>query len=199
MGEEGRAIFRADILYILSVFSLLVFIRADIVLGLAMVYMPLHFYLTSRMHLLRQYCVVILLAVLWVYGTREYYQYNKDFVVLFGGLNAFPITTRVMGFMGVYVLYTHTVRFLGISGFWKKFFLFSLSLNLLHLVLEKIGHDYWGIRNAFTAEYPGLPFCECLHAPPWMQAGYLLLGPIFFALVYFLGFDKENSVTSDNE
>lgn len=151
--------------------------------------MPVHLYLTGRMHWMRQYLLVVLLAVGWVYMTREYYSYNKGFALFFG-LSTFPITTRIMGFMAVYGLHDHAMRYFKIHGFWRQFLFFSIPFAVLHVFLEKIGYDYLGIHNVITASYPGLPFCDCLHAPSWMQTGYLLLGPLFFTLAYGLNANK---------
>jgi hypothetical protein len=41
-----------------------------------------------------------------------------------------------------------------------------------------------------TFGYPGLPLCDCIHAPRWVQVTYLSMGPIYFGLAEWLGLNR---------
>ena len=53
----------------------------------------------------------------------------------------------------------------------------------LLILAEVLGYHVFEIRNAATGMYPGLPICDCIHAPPWMQAVYFALGPLYYGLL----------------
>ena len=58
-----------------------------------------------------------------------------------------------------------------------------VSYAVAVVIAETVGYHLLGIHNIGTSQYVGLPLCDCLHAPIWMQIGYFSLGPLHWLLV----------------
>ena len=80
-----------------------------------------------------------------------------------------------------------------------KFAKFSFIYFFLLVTAEYLAYHHLNIQNISTSQYQGLPFCDCLHAPRWMQFSYFAMGPVFFILstlvvkyknVLIAGFDR---------
>ena len=54
------------------------------------------------------------------------------------------------------------------------------------LGIETISYHILEIRNLATANYKGLPICNCVHAPLWMQISYFIIGPLYFLVLNIL-------------
>ena len=178
-----------DKLVIVIVFFLLGFFRPDYVVICA--YFGLVFYLifTKRSGTLRHLLVSSGLAFLWLVIARGEYGYNQDFLTV-GGFNLFPFFAWSVGLLGVYLVYSHYEHYRESKSVLMKFIIFTLIFWILLISAEIIAYHIFDIKNLSAANYAGLPLCECIHAPRWMQAGYFLMGPIFFIVSYL--FKLEN-------
>jgi hypothetical protein len=122
----------------------------------------------------------------WAIIGRKEYLYNHDFGTIYG-VSLFPLTLFPIGLIAAYVLYYFIFeRLLKIKKFWQEFLCFSTMYIVFLLIAETVAYYFFDIHNLGTEQYPGLPICNCLHAPHWMQAVYLLIGPIYFLIVKLL-------------
>lgn len=141
--------------------------------------------LTQRKSLLQHFAVASLIAFAWMIIAKNEYLYNLEFLTLFG-INLYPLFAWAIGLFGVYVIYSHYKHMLKEQGFLRQIVLFVAFYWPLLIGTETIAYHIFDIKNIATASYPGLPFCDCIHAPRWMQISYFLLGPLFFAVCYYL-------------
>jgi hypothetical protein len=63
-----------------------------------------------------------------------------------------------------------------------RFLIVTIVFCAMVVTVEAAGYHLFNIHNLGTNQYAGLPLCDCLHAPSWMQAGYFLLGPTHWVL-----------------
>ncbi len=136
----------------------------------------------------QDYAAAMLLAtimgIIWVYLGRDLYMYANEALVL-GGLNFFTLVAFAIGLLGVYIIYCQFLAKLRFKRYCSRFFLYlGIYLTLL-IFFEWVGYHVFDIKNEAAAVYPGLPFFDCLHGPPFMQIAYLSFGPIFFLLFTF--------------
>lgn len=122
------------------------------------------------------------MAVTWLSIAKEQYGYNQDLLTIFG-LNAYPLFAVAIGLFGAYMVYSHFEHRFKKSGFIKKVAFFLALYWPVLIIVETLAYHVFGIANVSTGAYPGLPLCDCMHAPRWMQISYFSLGPIFFGLV----------------
>ncbi|MFP4403592.1 MAG: hypothetical protein ACOC3X_01485 [Nanoarchaeota archaeon] len=106
----------------------------------------------------------------------EYYLYNQEFISIFK-ISIFPLFAWTCGMFLLYNLYHRTIK---IKNEILKFFLFVLIYSIFLIIVETIGYHLLDIKNDLTTIYPGISFCNCIHAPRWMQISYFLLGPIYY-------------------
>ena len=134
------------------------------------------------------------LAGAWLYASNGFYQYEYAYFS-FRGLNVFPLAMWLWGLFLFYCLYLALEeRFLDKyrpgRSFWLRFLLYCGLYWIFLIALESFGYHVLGIRNVAAGGYPGLPFCDCIHAPSWMQAAYLMMGPLYFLLCEFRKFGQ---------
>ncbi|MBN2142362.1 hypothetical protein JW711_03450 [Candidatus Woesearchaeota archaeon] len=170
---------------LIGVFVLFGYFRPDLILLPTFVMAWFYIIFTKRTHLFRPLLISSALAFFWVVLFRNHYGYNQDFISVLG-INFFPLFAWALGLFVVYMLFSNFSAILKLDGFWKKLSFFTVIYWILLLLGEKIGYELFNIRNLATAHYSPLPICQCLHAPVWMQASYLFMGPLFFILCYFL-------------
>lgn len=135
-----------------------------------------------------------LVAVTWAYITRDMYNYNLGFGTVLG-LNIFPVLSWTFGLAAMYLIATYVFDILNIRGAAARFALFTACYMTVVVVVETLGYHVLGVKNIGTSAYTGLVFCDCLHAPVWMQAGYFLLGPIYWLLYNGINSRSEALVT----
>ena len=179
----------SDWIIYLVVIILFSFLRPDILV--ITIYLLLFPYLifTSRIKALSHLIVASFIAIVWMLFAKGNYAYNQNMLVLFG-INLFALFTWSVGLLATYVLYSHWEHKLGNNPY-KKFFSFIIFYWAMLIFFETMAYHVWGIVNLKTATiYSGLPICDCLHAPHWMQAAYFLIGPIYFLICEAL--DLEN-------
>ena len=78
--------------------------------------------------------------------------------------------------------YGYVLRHMQKKSLYKRFIVCSFVYSIVLILVEYIAYHFFRIQNVATSEYPGLPFCDCWHAPVWMQWSYIGLGLMFFAL-----------------
>ncbi len=129
--------------------------------------------------------LAFIVALIWMLIAHKEYSYNRNFASVFG-INLFPLIAWTFSLLVMYIIYFHFERFLKNKTFLKKLLLFVAIYWPLLIFFETIFYHLFNLKNLATASYSGLPICNCLHAPHWMQLAYFLLGPIYFLLVMLL-------------
>lgn len=175
-----RAEFTADL--VLSLFFILMVVLfkqfIDIILISAWIFAFVYLVLQRRYRSLLHQVMATVLAITWVSFAKNYYGYQADYQKFFG-LNSLP-------------LLAWTLTLLCLGELCDKFNLGSKAYNFLVFVpafwfflilFETAAYHWLGLRNAFTKSYPGLPVCDCIHAPRWMQAAYFSMGPFYYFMI----------------
>lgn len=130
------------------------------------------------------------LSFLWTISAREYYQYNYNFLEVFG-INLFPLLMWTFGLYFIINIFFNLEKKWKITNFYLRFLSFSFVYFVGLIFLETAGYYLLGIHNLPTSTYPGLPICNCMHAPHWMQTIYFLMGPLYFLFCYLARFLKK--------
>lgn len=175
------------VLILLTCLFLALFLRADLwIIGVFCFLIP-YCYFTNRDALIRVLGVSFVVSLAWMGFAKEMYNYSLGFVSLFG-INLYALFSWTCGLFAVYVMYLHYEGVVKKYSFWIRFLIFSMFYIVVLLLAEWSFYHYFGIQNAMTTMYSGIPLCNCLHAPFWMQVGYLLLGPLFFLIMSVVKF-----------
>lgn len=152
---------------------------------LIIVYILLLFYLfLFRKVLLKYLLVSSIVSLVWILIANNQYGYNKDVLFIFG-LNTFPLFAWALGLFAVYLIYLYVLKKFEFVGI-KKGLLFVAFYWPLLILGETIGYHVFNFKNLSAAVYAGLPICNCLHAPLWMQVAYFGLGPLYFVICEFV-------------
>lgn len=175
-----------DVIFLL-LFSLLWAYNAGFGVVAISILLILYLLVTGRKSLFYHFFVAFSISFVWVLIANERYGYADNNVIILG-LNIFPMFAFTAGLVGTYVIYSHFENILKKRPFIQKLLLFAILYWVLLVFAESIGYHVLGISNITNANYQGLPFCNCLHAPYWMQAAYFLIGPLFFSICSFLRF-----------
>ena len=122
------------------------------------------------------YGYAVLLSGLWVYLTRHQYAYSHSPLTL-GDSRLFPFVAWSVSLIVLFSLYRSIERHAH-----RPFLMTVLAYWVFLIFFETVAYNFLNIRNIGTATYPGLPLCECLHAPVWMQTGYFIMGPLYLLL-----------------
>ena len=141
--------------------------------------------LTQRKVLFYHLMVSSAVALIWMLIAKNEYAYNQDFLII-AGINLFPLFAWATGLFVIYVIYSHYEHIFNEQGFVRKLLLFIAFYFPFIIGTETIAYHLFNIHNIAAAAYPGLPICDCIHAPRWMQAAYLGMGPIFFTICSML-------------
>jgi len=147
--------------------------------------------LTRRKVLFYHLMVSSAIALIWMLIANNEYLYNQDFLTI-AGINLFPLFAWATGLFAIYVIYSHYEHILNEQGFIRKLLLFIAFYFPFIIGAETIGYHFFNIHNIAAAAYPGLPICDCVHAPRWMQAAYFAIGPIFFTACCILKLENPN-------
>lgn len=136
----------------------------------------------NKKHNLAQYLFIsFLLSLSWVFFAREEYGYNYSFYE-YRNINIFPLVAWTLGLFSFYILFLFINNNLKIKRAIREFIFFVFVYWLLLLLAETVGYHLLNINNLATSAYAGLPLCNCMHAPRWMQYAYFMLGPIYFVM-----------------
>lgn len=180
-----KILLKIDILLSIFIFILLGMIRPDYLVIAAFLLTIPYMILSKRENSLKHLLVSFIVSFAWMIIAKNQYHYNQDFLSFFG-ISFFPLFAFSIGIFAAYILYSYFEHKLKEKGFAKKLLLFVIIYFPLLILAETIGYHAFDIHNVGTSQFPGLPFCNCIHAPHWMQASYFALGPIFFAICYLL-------------
>lgn len=143
----------------------------------------------NKKHLSPYLAISFIISCFWILATRKNYEYNYEFYKI-GDISLFPLLSWSLGLFAFFVLFLYIKNFIKLKNIWREFIFFILLYWFILISLETAGYHIFGITNLATSEYPGLPLCNCIHAPSWMQYAYFIMGPFYFSLCFL--FDKQN-------
>ena len=135
------------------------------------------------------FVLACLVASVWLFFSKDLYSYNQHFPT-WGGINLFPLIVWLTSLFLFYFLYIVLEnRFLDKlnpeQSFTRRFIFYAFIYWIFLLAVETFGYHVLNIHNLGTGQYSGLPICNCIHAPVWMQVSYFMMGPIYFMLCEF--------------
>ena len=191
MNFFGKRVFLDKIL-LLFVFAMFWFFRPDYVVMVTCVFLVPYLYVTKRENSLRHFGLAFLIAGLWVVNARKYYSYNYDFFNI-AGINLYPFFSWSAGLLATYLIFEHYRDNLQNKRFTHQFLAYIFVFWILLLFGETVAYHIFNVRNIASAAYSGLPLCDCIHAPHWMQVVYFLLGPLFFVISCALGWENSRN------
>ncbi len=166
-------------------------VRADFTMVAVYILLYPYLYLTSRRQAIRHLLAASLVACCWFFIAKGQYGYNRE-MLLIGGYTVYPLFAWATGLFGVYLMYSCWVRIFPNRTLTGKLIFFVVLYWSLLFGSEIVACHYFHFRNIATANYAGLPLIDCIHVPGWMQAAYLLNGPIYFLICEFSGFADPN-------
>jgi len=170
----------------LFLFSILLFlIRVDYTMFILLVAVYPFLILTKRKELIFSLIVALMIAVIWGQIAEKYYVYAESgFKTEL--LNFYPIFFWTFGLFMAILLFRDIKLIFGIKTFKVKLIIFSGLFWFGLFGIETISYHILEIRNLATANYKGLPICNCIHAPLWMQISYFIIGPLYFLVLNIL-------------
>ena len=182
----------ADKIIFFVIVLLLEVVRPDILV--IWVYFMIYPYLllTARKSAIYHLFVSSIIALIWVFIAKNQYSYGGMIAVL--GINIYPLFAWAAGLFGTYLIYSHWEHILQERGWFKKMLLFVAFYWPMLIAVETIAYHVFNIRNLSTIAYAGLPLCDCIHAPRWMQISYLALGPIYFGICELIGLENPHYI-----
>lgn len=175
----------ADKIFTLAIVLFLGIYRPDYVVIAAYFLLIPYLILTQRKSLFYHLLAASLVAVAWMLIAKKQYGYNHEFLTLLG-INLYPLFAWAVGLFLIYVLYSHYEHMINEKGYAKQLLLFAAIYIPMLIAVETLAYHAFDIHNVATEAFPGLPICDCIHAPRWMQLAYFAMGPIFFSLCYIL-------------
>lgn len=135
----------------------------------------------------RQYLLPAIAALclgsVWSYALGDTYNYNTATLSLFGA-NLYALVAWSVGLLAGYMLYVRALHGVKWRENWQKLLLFNLIYIPLLIALETVAYHVFDVVNVGTSMYAGLPVCDCIHAPAWMQLSYILMGTVYITLVW---------------
>ena len=143
-----------------------------------------HLMQTRRTVALYYLLLASVFALGWVMIANTQYSYNHENVYVLG-LNLFPLFAWASGLFLVYFI--HACWEHRLSNPYAQITGFILFYWIMLLMAESLGYHVLDIQNLATAAHAGLPGCNCLHAPPWMQLAYIAMGPLYVGSCKLLG------------
>jgi hypothetical protein len=179
-------------LYVLVLLLLGIFHRDALMIGVYFMLYP-YLFLTARKTAFYHLYVSSFIALIWMLIANNQYGYNRKMLTFFG-LNSYPLFAWAAGLFAAYLIYSHWEHKLHYASFVKKMLLFVAIYWVILISVETIAYHIFNIKNLSTAVYAGLPLCDCIHAPKWMQLSYFALGPIYFAVCEFLGLENPHHI-----
>lgn len=132
-----------------------------------------------------QLCIGSAISLAWMSVGHNQYGYAEHSVALFG-ITIFPVFAVPSALMGFYLIY-ETVHTMIPKSTPVIDWSLVIFLDLFLVVgMEYIGYHFFQIHNLATSQYSGFTWCNCFHAPWWMQLAYFSFPVIFFAAFRFL-------------
>jgi hypothetical protein len=177
---------------VLVILLLGVFRPDALIIGVYLLLYP-YLLLTARKTAVYHLFVSSIVALIWMLIANKQYGYNTEMLTIFG-LNSFPLFAWASGLFGIYILYSHWEHKFKFTSPIKKMMLFAAFYWPILIAVETIGYHIFNIKNVSAAIYAGLPICDCIHAPLWMQISYLTLGLLFFGICQLIGLDNPHHI-----
>lgn len=176
------------VIFALGIIVLGLFRSDALMIGIYILLYP-YLILTARKNNFYHLYVSSFIALIWILIANGQYGYNSKMLTIFG-LNSYPLFAWASGLFGIYLIYSHVEPTLKSTSFSKRFLIFVLIYWVLLIVSETVAYHLFHIKNVSASIYAGLPICNCIHAPWWMQISYFALGPIYFTICELLGLEK---------
>ena len=177
---RGMLLLIADLSIFPIMWVLLDHLRPDIAFPAGYALLFPYLVATGRRHLIQGHVVAIVCSLAWMFYGGDIYGYRDRYLYI-GDISVYPLAAWAMCFSLSLVLSNHW-RF-RVPSWWKAFLAYCIVYWIIVLGYETIAYHLLGIRNPATVGYPGLPICDCIHAPLWVQVSYLSMGPLYY-LVY---------------
>ena len=172
------------LLFIITLLGLM-FIRPDIALALGGILTIIFFVMTKRTDSLKYLLLSFIMAVIWVTIAGDLYYYDRGIITI-GNVNTFAILEWTMGLFGLQHFIRMLITQLKIKKFFTKILTFTIIYWIILIIVEVLAYHVFGFRDMATSQYPGLPICNCIHAPVFMQTVYLFMGPVYYALTFLI-------------
>ena len=166
----------------------------ELILIIAFVATVLVLELTHKRNLLKHMFVAIFFGCIWMLVSHSEYNYNTTVATIMG-INLFSLFAWIMGLFASYLIYRLLRKVLRVNKWWKQFLLYTVIYIPMLIIAETVGYHTFGIVNMATATYSGLAVCNCLHAPLWMVASYISMGPIYFATCLLTGLESKTGTS----
>ncbi|MFW6449874.1 MAG: hypothetical protein ACOCZ6_02370 [Nanoarchaeota archaeon] len=176
-----------DIVLMVLTLGLLAIYKSAIVMLVAYFLVYPYLIQTKRERLLKPFIIASFVALAWVITSQQLYNYNIESLSIMG-LDVFPFFAWATGLFALYLLYSYIENKIKPKTIGGKLAIFISIYWPLLIFVETIAYHFFNIKNIETVAYSGLPLCDCIHAPGWMQASYFILGIVF--LVILLHFPK---------
>lgn len=184
LSRHKKLLFAIVVIAVVVVFWMFGLLRPDYVVIGAYIFAIVVLICFKRREFFYYLMIASAVSVVWILIGQEEYGYNFNASAI-GSFNLYPMFAWATGLFAVYVFYLYLEHlWIKKKSFLKQLGLFVLLYWPLLIAGETIAYHVFNIHNDATAIYQGLPICDCLHAPPWMQISYFLIGPIFFLLCY---------------
>lgn len=135
--------------------------------------------------LLRAAFVAVVVSFVWTFALRDVYSYTVETTQILG-VNMYAFIGWSFGLLVTYVVYRLLQRRLRLQAGWQKLVLVNVFYIPLLLLLETVAYHAFGVVNSATATYAGLPVCDCLHAPLWMQISYFAMGSVYLSIILLI-------------
>jgi hypothetical protein len=181
---KNYLIFLDKLVIVLIIISMSLF-RKDFVLIASFFLLIFYLIFTNRIGFFYHLIISSVITILWMIIAGTQYNYNSHFISIFG-FNAFPLFAWSLGLFAAYLIYSHYERILNLNHFYSQIEFFTILYWILLICFETFSYHVLNVHNLGTAQYPGLPICDCIHAPLWMQISYFALGPIYFIVCTIL-------------
>ncbi len=182
---------KLDISLVVVIVLLAGIFRSDYVFLTVFLLILPYIYLTNRKKFIPHYLLAIAVGIVWMTVGHGQYGYNQDYLNVLG-FNAYPLFGWPIGLFGMYLIYIHVRRYIKHNKLVYQLGLYSIIYWILLLAGETVFYHVFNVHNEATAQYIGLPICDCLHAPAWMQLVYFSLGPLYFIIIKLLRLDHQS-------
>jgi hypothetical protein len=174
-----RRIFHwSDSLLIMLSLLAMRFMRQDLALIAASVVIVPYLMLTQRKNHIPLLIIAFLISLVWNLVAQGLYAYGIGELVI-SGVNLYSLLAWALGLFSVYLVYLAIACQVKIS-LPKRAMIFLAIYWPLIIAAETLAYHVFKFRNLAATAYPGLPVCDCIHGPLWLQLAYLSMGPLYF-------------------
>ena len=182
---EASTVNRIIFLDIISFFLVILFIglfNYDHVMLVLLITIYPYLKWTGRLRLFVPFGLAIVMSIIWGSIAADQYEYSLKGLQI-GFFNLYPVFFWTFGLFVVKLIYSSISRRFENRGFMLKMLIFSSLFWAGLIAAESIVYHVFGVKNLATSGNAGLPLIDAIHAPPWMQICYFLMGPLYFMLI----------------